>query len=102
MNNREGQNKNRTKSEPILPINNKTRISTAWLMTVGFVLGLVLLLTFILQNLQDIFIQFFGFRWEIPLGIAMLLATVFGGVLVALFGTARVIQLRHRLRKDKS
>lgn len=102
MNNSEEHNRNRTSPEPILPISNKTRTSTAWFMTVGFVLGLVLLLIFILQNLQDISIQFFGFHWKIPLGIAMLLAAVFGGVLVALFGTARVIQLRHRLRQNKS
>lgn len=99
MDNVEGQNKNRTGSEPVLPISNKTRTSTAWFMTVGSVIGLVLLLVFILQNLQDISIKFFGFHWKIPLGVAMLLAAVFGGVLVALFGTARVIQLRHRLRR---
>ena len=102
MNNMEGQDRNRANSEPISRINDKTRTSTAWFMTVGFVLGLVLLLTFILQNLQDISIQFFGFHWDIPLGIAMLLAAVFGGVLVALFGMARVIQLRHRLSQTKS
>lgn len=102
MEGEEGQNKNRTDPQPVLPINSKTRTSTAWFMTVGSVIGLVILLIFILQNLQDISIKFFGFNWKIPLGIAMLLAAVLGGVLVALFGTARVIQLRHRLRQNKN
>lgn len=102
MEGEEGQNKNHTDPQPVLPINNKTRTSTAWFMTVGSVIGLVILLIFILQNLQDISIKFFGFNWKIPLGIAMLLAAVLGGVLVALFGTARVIQLRHRLRQNKN
>ncbi len=80
----------------------KTRISTAWFMAVSFIILLLLLLIFILQNLQDIPIQFISFHWKIPQGIAMLLAAVVGGFLVALFGTARVVQLGRRLRKDKS
>lgn len=80
----------------------KTRISTAWFMAVSFVILLVLLLIFILQNLQDIFIKFLGFHCKIPLGVAMLLAAVIGGFLVALFGTARVVQLGRRVKHNKS
>ncbi len=75
----------------------KTRVSTAWFLIVSFTLGLTLLLIFILQNLQDISLQFFNLHWKIPLGIAMLLALVAGGLLVALFGTARVVQLKTKL-----
>lgn len=84
------------------PTTSKTRISTAWIMAVSFILGLVLLLIFILQNLRDVSIQFFSLHWEIPLGVAMLLAAVAGGSLLALFGTARVIQLGRIARRKKS
>ncbi len=89
-------------AEPKLPATTKSRISTAWFTAVSFMLGLLILLIFILQNLRNTSLKFLGFHWEIPLGIAMLLAAVVGGLLVALFGTARVVQLRRRLRQDKS
>ncbi len=82
-------------------VTSKTRTSTAWLLIVSFILGLALLLIFILQNLGDISIQFFNLHWNIPLGIAMLLAVVAGGLLVASFGTARVVQLGRRLHQNK-
>jgi uncharacterized integral membrane protein len=70
-------------------------------MSVSFILGLVLLLVFILQNLQDTTIHLFTWSWEIPLGVAMLLAAVVGGFLVALFGTARVVQLGRSVKRSK-
>ncbi len=82
-------------------VSNKTNTSTAWFMVVSFVVLLVLLLVFILQNLQDVTINLFGFHWNIPLGISLLLTAVLGGFLVALFGTARIVQLRHRARQNK-
>ena len=91
-----------TVTEPSLAKTSKTRTSTAWFMAVSFILVLVLLLIFILQNLRDIPIHFISFYWNIPLGIAMLIAAVVGGFLVALFGTARVVQLGRRLRRSKS
>ena len=97
-----GQSEGQAAPEHPQPTTNKTRISTAWVMAVSFILGLVILLIFILQNLRDVSIQFFGFGWEIPLGIAMLLAAVVGGLLMALFGTARVIQLGRLLRRNKN
>ena len=84
------------------PTATKTRISTAWVMAVGFVVGLLLLLIFILQNLRSTSIQFFNLHWEIPLGVAMLLAAVAGGFLMALVGTARVVQLSHRLKRKRN
>jgi len=79
----------------------RTRTSTAWFLVVSFIIGLTLLLIFILQNLQYTSIQFFNLHWKIPLGIAMLLALVVGGLLVAIFGIARVMQLGSRLHHQK-
>jgi uncharacterized integral membrane protein len=60
---------------------------------------LVLLLIFILQNLQRVQLHYMGFSPTMPLGVAMLLAAVVGGVVVAIIGGLRVIQI-HRAGKS--
>ena len=54
----------------------------------------VALLIFILQNGQRSDVSFLGAHGNLPMGVALLLAAVFGVLLGALPGTARVIQLR--------
>jgi uncharacterized integral membrane protein len=66
---------------------------------------LVLLIIFILQNPTRVDVSYLGFTGSLPLGVALLLAAVAGGVLVAIAGVARVTQLRmnaRRTRHDKS
>jgi uncharacterized integral membrane protein len=69
-------------------------MGNAWvvLLTAAFVL--LLLLIFILQNGQRADVSFFGAHGHLPMGVALLLAAVFGVLLVALPGTVRIIQLR--------
>ena len=48
----------------------------------------------------------FGAHPDLPLGVALLLAAVLGALVVALIGTARIVQLRlvakrHRERGDR-
>jgi hypothetical protein len=57
-------------------------------------LVLLLLLIFVLENGQRVEVSFFGAHGRLPLGVALLLAAVFGVLLVALPGTARIVQLR--------
>jgi uncharacterized integral membrane protein len=64
-----------------------------------FALVLLLLLVFILQNGQRAEVSFFGFHSHPPVGVALLLAAVFGILLVALPGTARIVQLRLLARR---
>ncbi|MEU7875984.1 LapA family protein [Dactylosporangium sp. NPDC049140] len=59
-----------------------------------FALVLLLLLIFLLQNGQPAEVSFFGAHGQLPMGVALLLAAVFGVLLVALPGTARIVQLR--------
>ena len=59
-----------------------------------FAVVLLLLLIFTLQNGQRAKVSFFGWHATLPLGVALLLAAVFGVLLVALPGTARIVQLR--------
>ncbi|MEV1289472.1 lipopolysaccharide assembly protein LapA domain-containing protein [Micromonospora sp. NPDC049679] len=67
----------------------------------AFALVLLMLLIFVLQNGQRTEVSFFGAHGHLPLGVALLLAAVFGVLLVAVPGTARIAQLRmlgHRRR----
>ena len=72
----------------------RSRMGGAWvtLLTAAFVL--LLLLIFILQNSQRAEVSFLGAHGHLPIGVALLLAATFGVLLVALPGTARIIQLR--------
>jgi uncharacterized integral membrane protein len=51
-------------------------------------------LIFVLENGQRAEVSFFGTHGHLPMGVALLLAAVFGILLVALPGTARILQLR--------
>ena len=82
-----------------MPPDRVTRASAAWVATGAALVLLTLLIVFILQNQTDIDIQFFGFDGTIPTGMAMLIAAVAGGTLVAVAGIARVMQLRRDVRR---
>jgi hypothetical protein len=56
-------------------------------------------LIFPLQNGQRAEVSFFGAHGHLPMGVALLLAAVFGILLVALPGTARIVQLRMLSRR---
>jgi lipopolysaccharide assembly protein A len=72
----------------------RTRADGVWIASVLFALILLLLLIFIWQNTQRAEISFFGIHANPPVGVALLLAAVFGILLVAVPGTARIVQLR--------
>jgi uncharacterized integral membrane protein len=71
-----------------------SRVGEVWVAAILFALVLLLLLIFLLQNGQRAEVSFFGFHGQLPIGVALLLAAVFGILLVALPGTARIVQLR--------
>jgi uncharacterized integral membrane protein len=76
-----------------------SRLGSLWVASILFAVVLLLLLIFVLQNGQDAKVQYFGAHGSLPQGVALLLAAVFGILLVALPGTARIIQLRIRDRR---
>jgi uncharacterized integral membrane protein len=55
---------------------------------------LILLIIFILQNQDQVAVRYFGLEGFVPLGMALFIASVTGGVLVAVAGGARILQLR--------
>jgi uncharacterized integral membrane protein len=79
----------------------RTRAGGIWVASALFALVLLILLVFILQNSRSVTVQFFAVTGHLPLGVAMLLAAVCGVLLVAIPGTARIIQLRRTARRHR-
>ncbi|MBS4727812.1 DUF1049 domain-containing protein [Mycobacterium sp. SM1] len=76
-----------------------TRTGAVWTsLTVGFLI-LIVLLIFITQNPASVPFTFLGWHWSLPLGVAILLAAVGGGLITVLAGTARIYQLRRAAKK---
>jgi uncharacterized integral membrane protein len=78
-----------------------TRASAAWVATAAALVLLVLLIVFILQNSARVDVRFLGFSGSISLGMALLIAAVAGGVVVAIVAVARVTQLRVNARRSR-
>jgi uncharacterized integral membrane protein len=57
-----------------------TRASAVWSAVIGGFLILIVLLIFIAQNTESAEFAFFGWNWSLPLGVAILLAAVCGGL----------------------
>ena len=79
----------------------RTRWGGLWVSTALFALVLLALLIFIVQNLQRASISYFGAHAHLPLGVALLLAAVFGVLLVVIPGTGRILQLRRTARRHE-
>ena len=78
-----------------------TRASAVWVATGAALLLLILLIVFMLQNSTKVDVHFLGVTGTIPLGLALLIAAVGGGVVVAIAGIARVAQLRMNARRTR-
>jgi uncharacterized integral membrane protein len=78
-----------------------TRASAVWVATGAALLLLILLIVFMLQNSTKVEVHFLGMTGTIPLGMALLIAAVGGGVAVAIAGIARVTQLRMNARRTR-
>jgi uncharacterized integral membrane protein len=76
----------------------RTRMSGLYVGLILSALVLILLLVFILQNLQSVEINFLGLSGQLPTGVALLLAAIAGVLLVAIPGTGRILQLRRAAR----
>lgn len=72
----------------------RTRFGGLWVVLISGTVVLVLLLVFILQNSQRVEVHIYGGHWNAPLGVALLMASALGVLLVVVPGTGRIIQLR--------
>lgn len=84
---------------PTEPAVKFTRAGALWSALITGFLTLILLLIFIAQNTASTPFQFLSLHWTLPLGVAILLAAVVGGLLTVAVGTARIIQLRRAAKK---
>lgn len=74
--------------------NVRTRTSIVWVTLTLFVVVLLLLTIFILQNSQHVKVSYFGWSGSLPLAVAMLFSAIAGALLLALAGGGRILQLR--------
>lgn len=77
-----------------------TRAAALWSSLIAGFLILAVLLIFIAQNTESASFAFLGWHWTLPLGVAILIAAVSGGLLTVLVGAARIFQLRRAAKKN--
>lgn len=77
-----------------------TKAAALWMSLIAGFLILIVLLVFIAQNTESTSFAFFGWHWTLPLGVAILLAAVCGGLLTVFVGAARIFQLRRAAKKN--
>jgi len=77
-----------------------TRAGALWVSLILGFLILIVLLIFITQNTESTEFAFLHWRWNLPLGVAILLSAVLGGLITALVSAARMFQLRRAAKKN--
>ncbi|OBK26252.1 lipopolysaccharide assembly LapA domain-containing protein [Mycobacterium asiaticum] len=92
----------RSRTAPNDPASKFTRAGALWSALIAGFLILILLLIFIAQNTASTPFTFLGWHWTLPLGVAILLAAVVGGLITVAAGTARIVQLRRAAKKNLS
>ena len=86
----------KTPKEPAVAF---TRAGALWSSLIAGFLILIVLLIFITQNTAQADFKFLAWHWSLPLGVAILLAAVVGGLITVAAGTARILQLRRAAKK---
>ena len=60
---------------------------------------LVLLLVFIVQNLDKVDVKFISWTTQLPTGVAMLVSALVGATIMMLVGGVRMLELRRQVKK---
>lgn len=76
-----------------------TRAAATWTGLVVGAIVLIILLIFILQNLDSVPVSIFVWTFELPLGVGMLLAAIAGALVMALAGGVRILQIRRAAKR---
>ena len=90
-----------TMSPPEEFVVERTRTSTVFVMAAVALVLALLMLVFVLQNGDRERLEFLWFDFTLPAGVAMLLAAIVGGLIVASLGLGRVVQLRLAARRHR-
>lgn len=75
-----------------------SRTGYAWVGLVVGALILVVLLIFILQNLDTVEVSLFFWDFHLPIGVTVLLSVIAGALVMALVGGVRILQLRRAVK----
>ena len=78
----------------------RTKLGAAWVSLVVTAIVLILLVIFFLQNARSVPIHYLGASGHFPLAVALVLTAIGGVILGALPAGARVLQLRHTIKKQ--
>ena len=89
-----------THSDPPVKEVEFTRAAALWTSLILGFLILIVLLIFITQNTASTPFTFLHWHWHLPLGVAILLAAVCGGLVTASVSAARMFQLRRAAKKN--
>lgn len=86
-------------STPTAPPRKHSRVGAAWVAVVIAAIVLIFLLIFILQNSEQVQVEYLGWAGTLSLGVAMTFAAIAGALTVGLLGTVRILQLRKRAKR---
>ena len=79
-----------------------TRTAAAFVsVAVGMAVA-VLMLVFVVQNSQRVTVELLWIDFTLSAGVALLASTIAGGLVVAMLGLGRVLQLRLAARRHRS
>ncbi|MEV6275873.1 lipopolysaccharide assembly protein LapA domain-containing protein [Nocardia sp. NPDC051832] len=76
-----------------------TRTGWTWVGLIASALILIVLLVFILQNLNSVRVGLLFWEFNLPIGIAVLLSAIGGALLMAAVGGLRILQLRRAVKR---
>jgi uncharacterized integral membrane protein len=82
------------------PASGHGRLRGLWIALASSAIVLVLLLIFILQNGQHVDVAYLGAHGQLPLGVALLFAAVFGNLVVLIPWAGRAMRLRAAARRS--
>ena len=78
-----------------------SRTSGAWVALGAFSIVLVLLIIFIAQNTQSASVRFLAWEGTAPVSVLLLVAATAGLMLAGVAATARILQLRRRVKRER-
>jgi uncharacterized integral membrane protein len=76
-----------------------TRTRAAWVGLIVGALVTLILLIFIVQNLDSQNIDLFFWTVNLPVGVSLLIAAILGAVITAIVGSLRMLQVRRAVKK---
>ncbi|TDP41720.1 putative integral membrane protein [Nocardia ignorata] len=77
----------------------RSRTGYTWMALLAAAIFGIILLIFILQNLDKVQVTLLFWSFSLPLGIMVLLSVILGALVMGLVGGIRILQLRHAARQ---